>query len=138
MEKKGFFCTVYFVQRDFFNICVLSQCIVHWIHFQNRRTFIYQKTLLHTLLLLVFKTVKAFIVSLNFSFLVPWLSLQPTSVYQILNWGFARGLIFIVACLQSWEYLNNHENIYLNNNRSINSQDFNPLISGVHQKVMHT
>ena len=40
------------------NLCVLSKCIVYWIHFQNIYTFAYQKTLLHTLLLLVFKTVE--------------------------------------------------------------------------------
>ena len=38
----------------FFNICVLSQCIAYWIHFQNTNTVTYQKTLLHTLLLFVF------------------------------------------------------------------------------------
>ena len=43
----------------FFNICISSQCIVHWIHFQNIHTFTYQKTLLHTLLLLVFKIVES-------------------------------------------------------------------------------
>ena len=29
----------------FFNICVLFQCTVYWIHFQNIHTFTYQKTL---------------------------------------------------------------------------------------------
>ena len=49
-KKKGIFCTIYFVQRNFFfNICVSSQCIVYWIHFRNINTFTYQKTLLHTL-----------------------------------------------------------------------------------------
>ena len=28
-KKEGIFCTVYFVGRKFFNICVLSQCIVY-------------------------------------------------------------------------------------------------------------
>ena len=51
------FSNLYFVQRDFFNICVLSQCILYWINLQNRYTFTYQKTLLHTLLLLVCKIV---------------------------------------------------------------------------------
>ena len=53
----GCFSNLYFVQRDFFNICVLSQCILYWINLQNRYTFTYQKTLLHTLLLLVSKIV---------------------------------------------------------------------------------
>ena len=54
-RKKGIFCTVYFVQRQFFKICVLSQCTVYWIHFQNIHTFTFQKVLLHTFLLLVSK-----------------------------------------------------------------------------------
>ena len=45
----------------FFNIWVLSQCIVYWIHFQNIHTFTYQKTLLHILFLLVFKIVESLI-----------------------------------------------------------------------------
>ena len=35
--------------------CVLSQCIVYWIKFQNGYIFTYQKTSLDTVLLLVFK-----------------------------------------------------------------------------------
>ena len=59
----------------FFNICVLSQCIVYWIFFQNIRTFSYQKTLLHTLLLLAFKVVESLqciLKQVNF-----WISLSP-------------------------------------------------------------
>ena len=53
-RKKSAFFVDYFVQRKFFfNICVLSECIVYWINIQNRYTFTYQKILLHTLLLLV-------------------------------------------------------------------------------------
>ena len=43
----------------FFKICVLSQCIIYWIKFQNKYTFTYQKTFLHTILLLVFKSVES-------------------------------------------------------------------------------
>ena len=43
----------------FFKICVLFQCIIYWIKFQNKYTFTYQKTFLHTILLLVFKTVES-------------------------------------------------------------------------------
>ena len=57
--KKGIFCTVYFVRWKFFNIYVLSQCTVYWIHFQNIYTFTYQKTLIHTLLPLVFKIIES-------------------------------------------------------------------------------
>ena len=47
-RKKVICCTVYFVWRKCFNICILFQCIA--THFQNIHTFTYQKTLLHTLL----------------------------------------------------------------------------------------
>ena len=43
----------------FINIWVLSQCIADRINFQNIYTFTYQKMLLHTLLLLVFKIVES-------------------------------------------------------------------------------
>ena len=59
-EKKNIFCNVYFVQRIFFNDCVLSQYIVYWIKSQNVYTFTYQKTFLNTILLLVFKIVEYF------------------------------------------------------------------------------
>ena len=63
-KKEGIFCTVYFVWRKFFNICVLSECIVYWIHiqihFQNIHTFTYRKTLLHTILRLFLKSLKTF------------------------------------------------------------------------------
>ena len=49
----------------FFNICVLSQCIVYWKHFQNKYTFTYQKILFHTLFCLFLKSLKAFGVFLN-------------------------------------------------------------------------
>ena len=58
-KKECIFCTVYFVQKDiFFKICVLSQCIMYWIHFQNIYTSTYQKTLLHICSFL--KSLKAF------------------------------------------------------------------------------
>ena len=60
MKKQGIFLYLLFVRRKFFNICVLSQCIVYWIHFQNIHTFTYQKTLLHTLFCLSLKSWKAF------------------------------------------------------------------------------
>ena len=48
-KKEGIFRTVYFVRRKKF----LTFCFI-----QNINTFAYQKTLLHTLLLLVFKIVE--------------------------------------------------------------------------------
>ena len=53
--KDVIFGTVYFVWREFCNICILAQCIVYWIRFQNIYTFTYQKTVLDTLFLLVIK-----------------------------------------------------------------------------------
>ena len=38
-KKQGIFCTVYFVRRNFFSICVLFQYIVQSIHFQTYFTF---------------------------------------------------------------------------------------------------
>ena len=58
-KKRAFWVPFILSEEIFFNICVLSQCIVYWIHFQNIHTFTYQKTLLHTLLLLVFKIVES-------------------------------------------------------------------------------
>ena len=34
-EKREFFITFILFEGHFFNICVLSQCIVYWIHIQN-------------------------------------------------------------------------------------------------------
>ena len=59
-KGKCIFCTVCFVQSDFFfQIFAFTQCIVHYIHFHNKLTFTFQKTLLHTLLLLVSKIVES-------------------------------------------------------------------------------
>ena len=55
-EKKDIFCNVYFVRRNFFNICALSQSTVYLIHFQNIHTFTYQKTILHTHFFLFLKS----------------------------------------------------------------------------------
>ena len=59
-RNREFFVPCFFVQSKFFDICILSQCLVYFIHFQNIHPFTCQKTLLHTLLLLIFKTVESF------------------------------------------------------------------------------
>ena len=64
-KKKAFFVPFILSEGSFFNICVLSQCIVYWIRFQNIHTFIYQKTLFHTLFCLFLRSWKAFSVSLS-------------------------------------------------------------------------
>ena len=64
-KKEGIFCIVCFVRRKFFfNICILSNCMVYWIYFQNIHTFTYQKILFHTIFCLFLKSPKAFSVSL--------------------------------------------------------------------------
>ena len=58
-EKKEclFFVTFLLYRENVFNICVLSQCRVHLIKFQNRYTFTYE--LLYTLLMIVFKIIES-------------------------------------------------------------------------------
>ena len=50
-KNRTFFVSLILPEGNSFKICVLSQCEVYWIHFQNMHTFTYQKTLLHPLLL---------------------------------------------------------------------------------------
>ena len=54
-KKRAFFVPFILLEGNSFKIFVLPQCILYWIHFQNMHTFTYQKTLLHTLFLLVSK-----------------------------------------------------------------------------------
>ena len=56
-KKSPFLVKFILSEGHFVKICVLSQYIVYWINFHNIHTFTYQKALLHTLLLLVFKMV---------------------------------------------------------------------------------
>ena len=63
-KNRTFFVPFIFSEENFLNICVSSQCIVYWIHFQNIHIFTYQKKLLHTLFSLFLKSSKAFNVSL--------------------------------------------------------------------------
>ena len=64
-EKRVHFLYSLFCPKNYFLTCVLSQCIVYWIDFQNIHTFTYQKTLLRKLLLLVFKIVESLQCILN-------------------------------------------------------------------------
>ena len=57
-KMSPFFLTFILSEGSFFNISVLSQCIVYLINSQNIYTFTYQKTLLHTLLIFGFKIVE--------------------------------------------------------------------------------
>ena len=55
-KKRAFFVPFILSEETFFNIGVLSQCIVYWMHFQNIHTFTYQKSFMF--FLLVFKNVE--------------------------------------------------------------------------------
>ena len=67
-KKRAFSVSFILSEGNFFKICVLYQCIVYWIHFQNMHTFTYQKTLLDTFFFFS-KSSKAFSVSLNWNIL---------------------------------------------------------------------
>ena len=58
-KKSALFVKFILSERNFFKTWVLSQSIAYWINFQNIYTFTYQKILLHTFLLLVFKIVES-------------------------------------------------------------------------------
>ena len=58
-KKSAFFVMFILSEGNFCNICVFSQFIVYWIHFQNTHSFTYQKTLLHVLFLFIFKIVES-------------------------------------------------------------------------------
>ena len=66
-KKRPFFAPFILPEEIFFNICIFSQCITYWIHFQNIHAFTYQKTLLYTLFCLFLESSKAFSVSLIIS-----------------------------------------------------------------------
>ena len=64
-KKRVIFVPFVLSEGNLFNIYILSQCMVYWIHFQNIHTFAYQNTLLYTLLLMLLKSSKAFSVYLR-------------------------------------------------------------------------
>ena len=51
-KKEGIFLPFILSEGNLFKICVLSQYIVYWIHFQNIHTFTYKKAFLLALLCL--------------------------------------------------------------------------------------
>ena len=51
-KKEGIFLPFILPEGNLFKICVLSQYIVYWIHFQNIHTFTYKKAFLLALLCL--------------------------------------------------------------------------------------
>ena len=65
-EKRKSAFNVYLVQRKLLYICILSQCIVHWVNYHNIYIFTYQKLLPHIHFCCLFlKSLKALSISLN-------------------------------------------------------------------------
>ena len=63
-KKRVFFVPFSLSKGNFFNIYVLAQCILYWIHFQNVHIFTYQKALLIYFCCFFLKSSKALSVSL--------------------------------------------------------------------------
>ena len=59
-NKMAFFVLFILSEGIYFDICILSQCVVYQIQLQNIHTFTYKKTLLHTLFCLFLKSPNAF------------------------------------------------------------------------------
>ena len=64
-KKRAFFLPFILSEGNFINNCVLSQCIVYWIHFQNNHTFTYQKEIKSYRFLLVFRIAESLQCILN-------------------------------------------------------------------------
>ena len=62
-KKRIFFAWFILSADNFLKICVLRQCTVYWIQFQNIHTFTYQKILLHYIFYLFLRSSEAFSVS---------------------------------------------------------------------------
>ena len=96
-KKRAFFVPFILSKEIFCNIYVLSHCIVYWIHSKNTHTFTYQKTLFHTLLLLVFKTVDSLQCILKLSL---WVS--GRWVGKLVFRGFNKTLLLCVDFIASF------------------------------------
>ena len=111
-KKRAIFVPFILSKENFFRICVLSQCMVYWIHFQNIHTFTYQKTLVYTFFLLVFKIAK----NLQCIF-------KSNNLYQITNANNINSKRL---------YENKYENIvYENYNNSQIDTDLNTIGSNI-------
>ena len=116
-KKRAFFVPFILSEGNFFNFCVLLQCIVYWIHFQNIHTFTYQKTLLHTLFRLFLKSSKAVCVSLKQS--------KPQCLidcYYFISWMTDSNFTSLLSCFllvqsQQWKHQKNMWNLFIINNK---------------------
>ena len=80
------FCTMYrlfYPKEIFFNICVLSQCIVYYIHFQNIHTFVYQKHYFIHFCCVFLNSSKAFIISIRKKWIVHFFFTLDESLLEI-------------------------------------------------------
>ena len=124
-KKRAFFVPLILPEGKFFKICVFSQYIVHWIHFHNIHTFTYQKSLLHTLLLLAFKIAESLQCVLKMvrkccviGFKSNYLSKKVNiTVYQLTSdpeeWQLEYWNILPLENILVWEYWNILDNVYL-------------------------
>ena len=103
--KRGYvFVLLILSKRILFNICVLSQCIVYGIRFQNIHTFTYQKTLLHTRFLFL-KFLEVLSVSLRTTVIAKPLtsgilfSTSPIFVFKtaIVTKPLMSGILFLIS-----------------------------------------
>ena len=82
---------------------------MYWIHFQNKHTFMHQKTLLHTLFSLVFKIVEILQYILNyfniFGKLSPWGKISKTAMWWLFSFTDKANEIISLA-LSSGELMN--------------------------------
>ena len=106
-KKRAFFVPLILSEGNFLNICVLSQCIVNWIHFPNIYAFIYQKTLLHTLSWLFLKSTKylQFILTfVQFQSKMKWRAELLTIMALYLSMNILTHPKYILPHMKVWEW----------------------------------
>ena len=104
-------------EGNFFNICVLSQCILYWINFQNIYTLTYQNELLRTFFCLFLKSLKAF--SLPTSLVFALVSryglhykdemkfIKTNQAVAIIAWWTDQGWGISITTMMSWSFYGN-------------------------------
>ena len=95
-KKEWIFCNVCLVWKIFF-ICILSQCIVYWIKFQNIYMFTYQQTLLLIHFWFIFKIVE------SIHYILSKLFLPSAATTSLINWPCKYSLLQM-ADLQTFKW----------------------------------
>ena len=99
-KKKGALFVLFILSKgNFFKIFVWPQCVVYWMHFPNIHNFIYQKILLHTLLLLVFKIIESLQCILN----TRRVSNQKDRLLSLFNFKWQSNGIFSLWRIHDWK-----------------------------------